>query len=109
MKSKIRQNSGRGCCFVLFARFTDNRIALSPLRVEPFGPSRRFFDIIPIVDTVSELVDAESGNFLLLGYKSSKMRDPRLLHFFSRDEFFSCDEVIETKKIDSGSDEGMLQ
>jgi len=39
-------------------------------------------DTMPSFDTVGELLDAESGNFLLLGYKSSKMRDSRLLHFF---------------------------
>ncbi|SRR6266566_4292279 len=45
-----------------------------------------YVDTIPNVDTVGELVDAESGN--LLRCKSSKMRDSRLLHFFS------CYEVI---------------
>src|SRR5947209_12343942 len=42
MKSKSRQNSGRDGCFVLVARFTDNRMALGTLRVEPFGPPGRF-------------------------------------------------------------------
>ncbi len=62
------------------------------------GPN---LDTIPIGDTVGELVGAELGS--LLGSKSSKVRNSCFLHFFS------CYEGIETKKIDSSSNEGMLQ
>ena len=61
---------------------------------------RACFDTMPIVDTVGELVEAELSD--LLRSKGGKVRNPCVLHFFS------SNEVIEAKKIESSSNEGML-
>jgi hypothetical protein len=58
-------------------------------------------DAIPNVDTVGELMGAESGS--LLRRKSSEVRRSRLLRFSS------CYKVIYTNKIDSSSNKNMLQ